>query len=119
MSTRSEQVTKMLANEEAIATLDTRVSALELLVAQLQARPAAAVAVAAASPYGQANGKQPHWMAFVRFGEKPCAGGCGTVILSGQQPGRGVWYEPKSGNTPRAQMFCEPCGKQRDPNGGV
>ena len=119
--TRAEQVAELLSVEELraqLAATNARVDALERLVSTLSApangQAIAAAMMGAAQAPASTNGRgTPKWVDFVRFGGKPCAGGCGTVIASGPQPANAhVWYEPKTA-TSKAQVFCTSCGTPR------
>lgn len=63
----------------------------------------------------QTNGQQgnPRWLDSARFGGKACPGKCGRIVQQGSR----AWYEPKivtaRGNVP-AQLFCVPCGEERE-----
>lgn len=69
----------------------------------------------AQSTPAQTNGQQgePRWLASARFGGKPCPGGCGRIVQQGSR----AWYEPKivtARGTVPAQLFCIPCGEERE-----
>lgn len=107
MTARQAQIECAQLREDLDAT-NERVRVLEELVGALKA-PANGKALAAALANAVAPAKG-RWLDFVKFGDKPCAGGCGTVIPSGH--GR-AWYEPKTAAA-KAQLFCEPCGQPRE-----
>lgn len=95
--------------------LEARMDALELLVGNQQRQ------LTELKGSGKSNGRrknghagmrgnaQPRWLTFVRWGGKPCAGGCGTTIPTGEAR---VFYVPDE-----KALYCQPCGDEREKAG--